>query len=349
VGTHTITVVKSYANGCSSTATINITVNALPDATINNVNATNTVCSDAATIQLTAATSGGSWSGPGTTAGGMFTAASAGQGTHTIVYTVTDGNGCSNSDDIQITVAPAIVITGDVSDAGCEGAVDGSIDITVNGGTPGFNYQWSSGQQTQDVNKVPAGSYTVTVTDANGCSETASYTVGEPTPITIIPIAVENATTPQFTNGSIDITPAGGTPPYNFIWSNGETTEDISDLPADTYHVTVMDSHGCRFYFDIDVDAEYGLGIDLADLTNGLKVYPNPTDGMLQVELSLGVTAEVIVTMHDVLGRMLFATNGTIANTYSETIDMSAWSSGQYVLTVQVGEHIVQSKVVLTK
>jgi hypothetical protein len=346
-GSHIITVNKTYANGCMVTGTTLITVNPLPDATINNVNANNTLCANGAAVTLTAATPGGTFSGTGVS-GNQFNPQVAGPGVHTVTYTVTDGNGCTNTDDMDITVAPEIVITGVVTDAKCNDGNDGEVDITVNGGTPGFTYNWSNGATTQDLVKVAAGTYTVTVTDAMGCSETASFTVGEPTPITITSVVVD-ATTPQYNNGSIDITVSGGTPPYQFIWSNGETTEDVFNLQADVYRVTIIDANGCRYNFDITVAAIFGVGITADDLNDGMLLYPNPTDGLIHFNLDLGVSADVYMTMVDVLGRVVYANNDFMTNTFSHDIDMSAWASGQYILHVQVGDVAVFRKVVLTK
>jgi hypothetical protein len=347
-GSHLVTVTKTYANGCSSVGTITITVNALPNATINNVNATNTLCADGAAVTLTAATPGGTFSGPGVS-GNQFNPQTAGPGSHTIMYNVTDGNGCSNNDDMVITVAPEIVITGVVTDVSCNAGDDGEIDITVTGGTPPFSYNWSLGGTTQDKSKVPVGTHTVTVTDAMGCSETASFTVGQPSVITIIPVVTTPSTTPQFTNGSIDITPVGGTPPYQYIWSNGATTEDIDNLQADMYHLTIVDAHGCRYNFDIEVESAHALGINSADIRNGLTVYPNPTSGMLNMHLDLGVVSPITVRMTDVLGRTAYSTEAVVNNTLSHAIDMSDWAAGTYILSIQVGESMVQTKVVLTR
>jgi subtilisin-like proprotein convertase family protein len=347
-GSHMVTVSKTYANGCVVTATITITVNPLPDATITDPGP---MCANGPAISLSAATPGGTWTGTGITnpTTGTFDPSVAGAGTHTIIYTVTDANGCSGSDDVDIVVTPAVVITAVVTDVGCNTGNDGGIDITITGGTPPFTYAWSNGASTQDIQKLAIGTYTVTVTDLNGCTATGSFTVNEPPPITINPVVVADATTPQFSNGSIDITPAGGTPPYTFIWSNGETTEDVSNLQADTYRVTVIDANGCRYDFFVTVNAIFGLGISATDLNDGMLLYPNPTDGLIHFTLDLGVSAEVNMTMVDVLGRIVYTNTGFMVNTYSEDIDMSEWASGQYILHVQVGDVAVYRKVVLTK
>jgi hypothetical protein len=350
-GSHIITLTKTYANGCVRIVTTTIDVFAVPDATINDVNSNNTLCFNGSVVTLTAATPGGQWSGTGITnaSAGTFDPQVAGEGTHTITYNVTDGNGCSNSDTLDITVAPELIITGTSTDVLCNGDQNGEVDIYVYGGTPPYSYLWSNGATTQDIGDVGAGIHTVTVTDNMGCTETATFAVNEPTAIFIIDSTVTAATTPQFDNGAIEVDFGGGTPPYTYIWSNGATTEDIDLLQADNYRVTVIDAHGCRYNFFITVPASFGLNVDMATMEETLKVFPVPTDGLLNIDMSTNGEADFNLLMFDALGRQVYGTVQSAHGRYAQTIDMSDWASGNYFLKIQFGDHVITRAVILTR
>ena len=130
------------------------------------------------------------------------------------------------------------------TDALCNGDSTGSIDLTVTGGTAPFTYTWDNGATTEDISTLAAGTYNVTITDANGCTATASATVGEPTLLAGSAVATDALCNGDST-GSIDLTVTGGTAPFTYAWDNGATTEDISTLAAGTYNVTITDANGC--------------------------------------------------------------------------------------------------------
>lgn len=347
-GTHTITLTKTYSNGCVSVATTTVVVYAAPDATINPVPPQ---CSDGAPITLTAATAGGQWSGPGITnaSAGTFDPVVAGPGVHIVQYVVTDLNGCSDMDTTEVKVADPLVITGTTTDVLCQGDQDGSVDINVNGGTPPYVYAWSTTATSQDLYDVGAGTYTVTVTDNIGCSASATFVVNEPTAVYLIDTMINPATAPSYNNGSIDATFGGGTPPYDFVWSNGATTEDIDGLQADEYRVTVIDAHGCRYNFFITVPEVFPLGTDPAAYDNGLKVFPVPTDGQLTVELKLPGTQVIALSLFDALGREMYTWVEQATGPYQHKIDMDGMAAGNYVLRVGIGSHTVSRTVVLAR
>ena len=91
---------------------------------------------------------------------------------------------------------------------------------------------------------MPAGTYSLTVTDANNCTATASATVAQPVTITAVATATD-ALCNEAANGQVGLEVSGGTTPYTFLWSNGATTEDLTDVPAGTYSVTVTDANNC--------------------------------------------------------------------------------------------------------
>ncbi len=140
-----------------------------------------------------------------------------------------------------VTDPPAIGVTGTVTNPNPIGTSTGAVDITVTGGTPPFTFQWSTppGSTTEDISNVPAGSYSVTVTDSKGCTFIPDpYIVGAE-----LAAAVTNVACPGGSNGAINLSVGFGTGPYTFLWApGGATTEDISNLMAGQYCVTVTDS-----------------------------------------------------------------------------------------------------------
>jgi hypothetical protein len=131
----------------------------------------------------------------------------------------------------------------------CFGDEDGCIDLTPFGGMPNYSFQWSHGPTVEDVCDLPAGLYSLTVTDANNCSlilENLAVTAPE------FPLTLANATVTDVqcyggSNGAIDITMAGGVPPYFYTWGLMSMEEDLDELPAGTYPLTVFDSNFCAF------------------------------------------------------------------------------------------------------
>src|SRR5687767_6311149 len=161
-----------------------------------------------------------------------------------ISVTVTDANGCvaaARATVVKPAVLSAIAVASPVL---CNGGATGSIALTVTGGTTDYTYVWSNAATTEDISGLVAGTYTVTVTDANGCVTTASATVTQPAVLSGSAVA-----SPVLCNGgatgSIALTVTGGTTDYTYVWSNAATTEDISGLVAGTYTVTVTDANGC--------------------------------------------------------------------------------------------------------
>ena len=161
-------------------------------------------------------------------------------GSYTV--TVTDNNGCTATLTINISDAPAQTLTETHTNTTC-GQSNGSIDITVNGGTSPYTYNWSNAAVTQDLNGIPSGSYTVTVTDNNGCTATLTINISD-APAQTLTETHSNTTCGQ-SNGSIDITVNGGTSPYTYNWSNAAATQDLNGIPSGSYTVTVTDNNGC--------------------------------------------------------------------------------------------------------
>ncbi len=136
---------------------------------------------------------------------------------------------------------------------------DGRLKIQVNGGTYPYTYKWSNTATSDDLQNIAIGEYTVTVTDAQGLSMTKSFTVGTQagyTPLTCT-ATVRKATFYGAADGAVDLTVAGGTPPYTFKWNNSSTSEDLTRIQPGQYAVTVTDADGDSLAGAYSIDLLY--------------------------------------------------------------------------------------------
>uniref|UniRef100_UPI0025D4D18C T9SS type A sorting domain-containing protein n=1 Tax=uncultured Chryseobacterium sp. TaxID=259322 RepID=UPI0025D4D18C len=141
--------------------------------------------------------------------------------------------------------ASAVSGTTVVTNVACNGASNGAINLTPAGGTAPYTFNWGGGITTEDRTGLAAGTYTVIITDANGCTATVNATVTQPASAVSGTTVVTNVACNGASNGAINLTPAGGTAPYTFNWDSGITTEDRTGLAAGTYTVIITDANGC--------------------------------------------------------------------------------------------------------
>jgi|GEM_PF-426534 len=167
-----------------------------------------------------------------------------GLGAGTYSVTVTDANGCVVTGNAALVDPTMIVLTTVSTDLVCNGAANGAVDLTVSGGTLPYTFNWSNGATTEDLSGLTGGTFSVVVSDANGCTMTANATVIEPAPIQAAAVATAESCAGQ-SDGSVDLTVSNGQAPYTFAWSNGATSEDLAGLAAGTYSVVITDANGC--------------------------------------------------------------------------------------------------------
>lgn len=165
------------------------------------------------------------------------------QGTYFV--TITDDSANVLIDTFTVGGNPQIVISAVVTNTTSSTANDGAIDVTVSGGTAPYTYVWSNTETTEDISNLPVGSYTITVTDAAGCSETGTYAIDSVGP-TGLPFVVSFTTVNESCFGSNDgavmLSVGGGTTPYFYTWNTGATTQNLTGVPAGTYYFTVTDN-----------------------------------------------------------------------------------------------------------
>ena len=171
--------------------------------------------------------------------------------------TVTDKNGCITTDTMTVGQPAKVTGTTNITNASC-GASDGGVILNVSGGTGAYTYSWNGGQTTSSINNQPAGSYTCSVTDANGCSGVITAlisNIGAPT------LMLTDTNEKCFGNntGSAIAIASGGSGTYTYSWSSGQTTYSISNLGAGTYTCTVTDGSGCKSFDTISVTQPLAL------------------------------------------------------------------------------------------
>jgi len=245
-GTYTVTVTD--ANGCTTTGSATVgniggpSVNpSSTDATCGNNDGSVSANANGGTPSYTY-----SWNNGCNTA----TCNNLGAGTYTV--TVTDANGCTTTGSATVENIGGPSVNPSSTDATC-GNNDGSVSANANGGTPSYTYSWSNGCNTATCNNLGAGTYTVTVTDANGCTTTGSATVGNIGGPNVTTSVTNDSQGPPNCNGTATATPTGGTPPYTYLWSNGQTDSTATGLCAGTYNVTTTDNSGCTVIATVTV------------------------------------------------------------------------------------------------
>lgn len=223
--------------------------------------------------------------------------------------TATDATGCIANGFKE--VRPRLNITATAVDVICGGMCDGSVNTTTDGGTPPYRYRWSYGGFTGTVaSPLPGGTYTVTVTDANNCTATATATVQEP--ITLNASLTVNGNI-CVGNVSATVNGVGGLAPYRYQWSTGATSQTVTGLQQGIYFVTIYDANNCTKDTSVSVsNASLPLTTEVRHLTcsgqhNGSITLHIPSGlGGHQIRWSTGDTTLII--------------NNLTAGTYSVTL-----------------------------
>jgi gliding motility-associated-like protein len=322
------------ANGCTTTYTTNITE---PTSITVVPSQTNVSCFGLCDATASVSVSGGvslysyTWSCSGST-----TNSASGLCAGNCTVTIKDNNNCIKTQSFTITQPGSITIVPSTTAALCNGSCDGKASFTVSGGSPAFNYTISPGSitgvanPTVTINNLCPGNYTITVMDANNCTQIQTFTITQP-PVLSGTVNVTNVTCDGLCNGSATLTPGGGTPPYTFTWSPGsQTINPISFLCAGNYSVLVKDANSCT------VTVNYTI-------TQPSSITPNVT--------------KTDVTCNNACNGVINATpsGGTGAYTYTLTSPTttlttnppySSLCAGTYTLQIKDANSCIQSTVI---
>lgn len=193
---------------------------------------------------------------------------------------VTSGSLVDTSSAIAITLYPVINTSVNIQDPLCYGS-EGSATILASGGTGSFTYNWSSGSNTATETNLLAGNYTVTVTDANGCTKVEQVSLISPNPIQSN--VTKNSPLCNGGIGSISVNTTGGMGSYTYLWSNGSTAQNQSGLVAGNYDFTVTDANGCTKYNTVSLTQPAAIAVSSTTINE-----TTGNDGSIDISVSGG-------------------------------------------------------------
>jgi uncharacterized protein (DUF2141 family) len=249
-GTYTVGV--QDANGCKTS--MSVTLSQPASALSGSTSQINVTCNGLSDASITLTPSGGtssysySWTGPGTYSSTTQSPSSLAAGNYT--YTITDSKKCTYSKTVTITEPGALGISSTLKQVDCKGNSTGSITVSGSGGTGSYSYNIGGGTYgTSNVfSSLTAGSYTIGIKDANGCTKSASVTITEPSSVlSVSSTSTTNVDCKGGSTGSITVSGSGGTGPYTYKKGSGSysSTNTFGGLATGTHTIDVKDANGC--------------------------------------------------------------------------------------------------------
>lgn len=264
--TTTYTVIGTAANTCTDTASILVSVNPVLTTNINVIGSPNICLGDSVTLQANTSFATYSWN-----TNAISNSINVSQsGNYSFI--ATDINGClyqSNTVAINVNPAPQIQLLS-LNNESCFGANDGSIEVSIISGTPNYIVSWNGNpaQNTNLLNNLGAGNYSVQVIDANVCSATANYTLTSPQLLNVSTNILQNILCAGDNNGEIAAIVNGGTQPYIYAWSNGSTSSTIQNLGTGTHVLSVTDANNCADTVQTQLASPPPLSLSITGLSN---------------------------------------------------------------------------------
>ena len=340
-GLYTVTVTDT--KGCTATASKTITNPNAPTASLGS--STPPTCSYSTNGQATITASGGSGSGYTYTWNAGANTATRNDLAGGTAYTVTvkDGLSCAATATVNVNLtAPAALAPtqSNVNAVKCKGGNNGTATLSTTGGTPNYTYNWGGGTTGAAQTALTAKTYQVTVTDSKSCTATTSVVIGEPA-------AALSATTSK-TNTTATALPVGGTSPYTYTWSTSpaQNTATATGLAKGTYTVTVKDANLCNTTATVTVLGPNSIETISAGITT-LNVYPNPSNGVFNLEVSLKDASDLTISVSDIAGRKAFETTEKNVTDLTKQISLNNLSKGIYIVNIKTATGSANQRIVI--
>jgi len=246
-------------------------------------------------------------------------------------------------DTISVSVLPGITaINFNQTNIRCNGGNDGSLTAIPVGGVAPYNYSWSNNNTGPTIGSLLVGTYTVTITNGQTCSLTASAIILQPLPLAVANMIVQNASN-LLNNGSIEVQITGGTMPYHYQWLNldntpigGATDSVATSLYGPFYYkVRVIDANGCSF-ISSPIFVDNTSGTNEPSLASQIDVFPNPSTGKFYLRFNLLENDDAQIEAYDMLGRLLIHERKQVAPGDIVEMDFSEMPSSIYLLKINM-------------
>lgn len=280
-GTYTVSVTDQANTFCTLIDSVIISE---PTILASSITSTNVQCFGTSTGTATVTATGGitpytfMWS----TAETLDSISNLAASSYTV--TVSDANACTTSSSVTITEPLLLKAIVDSLNITCKGYNNGMAIAAGNGGTAPYNYTWSlAGNSNDTISNLVSGSYTVTISDSLGCVATNSISVSEPSGTALVMSKTNTACSSNI--GTASVLASGGSNPYVYLWSNGNTTSNISNLYKGTYFVTVTDAKGCTIKDSVKVTEPNGI---VLTFTKTNVTCNGSNDGVVSINASGG-------------------------------------------------------------
>lgn len=240
---------------------------------------------------------------------------------------------CEYYDTMKVKESFLLVTNLAITDANCYDSSDASIDLTVTGGLPPYNYLWSSGQTSQDIFGVHAGIYKVLIDDVNGCTALVQGEIKQPDNLAFA-FAVSEVSCKDNDDGRIIMTNSGAVAPYTYSWSNGAASKDLSDLLGNNYTITVTDAHTCPFSATVTVPTNPKACVTLVTIPNAFSPNGDNTNDVWIIRDS-DLYPDIKVKVINQWGETIFSSTG-YSQPWDGTFKGNNVSGGTYYYEVNL-------------
>lgn len=259
--------------------------------------------------------------------------------------TLTDANNCIAVDSAEIVMPNPLVINDTTYLVQCADSCDGAAFALVSGGTLPYFYQWDAVANTINYNarNLCPGIYYCTVTDFRGCTAYLTSEVHLRTPIDSI--VKQDVTTTGGNDGMAMFYFNDSS--WTYLWSTGSSNTSISGLTAGWYSITATDTTGCQYIDSIEI-SDPPLSTFYTDNHFSIRLYPNPSAGISQLELELTENQAVEIILYNNLGQLLKVWQKQ-GNKITQPIDLNNYSDGVYWLQMKMGEKQISQKLMLVR
>lgn len=338
VGSSLITYTFTDSLGCSNSADQSIVIKSLPTVSIGTFN---NICAQSPPFTLTSGMPlGGVYSGLGVALDSIFNPSTAGQ--FNITYTVSDTNGCSNSAISQIIVdtLPSVDL-GNLTGI-CQGG-----NLIISAPTGFTSYVWSTGSTASQIITSTLGSYSVTVTDANGCQGTDQVNLTQTFPLPNVSINPDDTTI--CAGDFVDLN-AGSWNSYQ--WSNSSTNQTIRVSTSGIYRVTVTNNNGCSNSASTTVSLTREpvlcgtISVSEENMKPFINIYPNPAQSSVNIYLN-NIFGDVEIRITDLKGSVFKVMQSNISTSHQFEVDLENLATGVYLVNVINQGHIQTFRLIL--